>query len=708
MLPSSSSLYCRHCGAANAAGSELCFACQQPLSGEQEPEEVLLKERYRVLAQVGTGGFGAVYRAVDSQSGTVVAIKQVNLQGLLPQEVIEATDAFNREVRLLSGLKHPHLPAISDTFTDAEHWYIVMDYIEGETLEAYLKQKFAASASNGLPLDESLALAVQLCTVLDYLHTRQPPIIFRDLKPANIMRTPDGQLYLIDFGIARHFIPGKPKDTIPFGSPGYAAPEQYGRAQTTPQADIYSLGALLHQLLSAADPAESPFHFAPLRLYGPAELATLDALIQRMVQVDASQRPANIAEVKDILQGLSDALAKSEPRLWQPPAEPLSLPAGYRDYRQWDVASDTGAGQQQQQHAPVSVARTSRRNVLLKGLAWGSVGVLGSVGVGAFCRAALAFRHFSGVMANPQSPAAAPTPNYVFSDHTRAVTTLAWSPNGEYIASGSADQRVLVWRAADGVLLYTFYGYTSAVTSVTWSSDTMCIASCGNTDGTIQIWEAMNGNQPTSFHEHRGKALALAWASNKEMIASGGEDRNVRVWDADNGRLAFKFTGHSGSVRYLAWMPPGVFPLASASADGTVRIWMFPPSQASSFIAVYRGHRGPVNALAWSPDRTMIASTSDDGTVQVWRVTNGKLVFTYRGHTGKVNAVAWLLTPDGKPLIASGGEDSILRTWDFSGMQGSFSPFPRILSLATNPFNRYDGRVAVGCQDGTVQMVSVV
>src|SRR5205823_7485733 len=116
-----------------------------------------------------------------------------------------------------------------------------------------------------LLLSEVLNIGIQLCTVLHYLHSQQPAIVFRDLKPANIMRTSTGQLYLIDFGIARYFKPGQAKDTVALGSPGYAAPEQYGKAQTTPRADIYSLGAVLHQLLTTRDPSEAPFRFIALR-----------------------------------------------------------------------------------------------------------------------------------------------------------------------------------------------------------------------------------------------------------------------------------------------------------------------------------------------------------------------------------------------------------------------------------------------------------
>jgi serine/threonine protein kinase len=145
-----------------------------------------------------------------------VAIKQITLHGRSTEEVIEATDTFNREVRLLSTLHHPQVPQLIDYFGDSDHWYLVMDYLEGPTLETYLEMHTA------LMIDEVLDVALQLCQVLEYLHTRQPPIIYRDLKPGNIIRSPDGKLSLIDYGIARYFRPGQKRDTLRLGSPGYA------------------------------------------------------------------------------------------------------------------------------------------------------------------------------------------------------------------------------------------------------------------------------------------------------------------------------------------------------------------------------------------------------------------------------------------------------------------------------------------------------
>src|SRR6266496_2639641 len=250
------------------------------------PEELLLhtlfRNRYYISSKVGEGGYGSVYKARDIQSkDRLVAIKKVSLLGLYPKAMIEATTSFQREVRVLSKLDHPNLPRVYEHFQNPGYWYVVMDFIEGETLEDYQSK----ATNKRLLLSEVLDIGLQLCIVLDYLHSQQPPIVFRDLKPANIIRTPTGQIYLIDFGIARYFKPGQAKDTVALGSLGYAAPEQYGKAQTTPRADIYSLGAVLHQLLTASDPSEAPFRFQSLRPKNPQSHSDAGSLTTSMVDV---------------------------------------------------------------------------------------------------------------------------------------------------------------------------------------------------------------------------------------------------------------------------------------------------------------------------------------------------------------------------------------------------------------------------------------
>lgn len=264
------------------------------------PRSHVLHRRYHILQPVGQGGMGAVYKAIDVQSTVgLVAIKEMSQNGLAADEVAAAIAAFGREADLLRALRHPGLPHIYDYFGEAGRWYLVMDFIAGDTLEQRVTRGGA-----GLPLTEALRIGVELCQVLEYLHTRRPPVIFRDLKPANVLLSPDGAVHLIDFGIARLFKPGQGSDTIALGSPGYAAPEQYGKAQTTIRSDLYGLGATLHHLLTGIDPSDTPFSFAPLRARVPQAPAALERLIQRMVQLDARDRPQDAAQVRRELEAI--------------------------------------------------------------------------------------------------------------------------------------------------------------------------------------------------------------------------------------------------------------------------------------------------------------------------------------------------------------------------------------------------------------------
>src|SRR6266487_5639610 len=518
----SSQLYCNNCGAANQDQAEHCFVCEVPL--HTPAKEPLLKERYRILVPVGQGGFGAVYKVEDTHEGNRhLALKEINLSALTSQEVIEATAAFNREVTLLSGLTFPNLPRIHDFFTDREHWYLVTDFIEGETLEQYLKR----TRNGRLSLKEVLDIGIQLCRVLDYLHTREPSFIFRDLKPANVMRTLAGHLYLIDFGIARHFKPGQPRDTIPLGSPGYAAPEQYGRAQTTPRADIYSLGALLHQLLTGNNPAQNPFRFELSPLQGQSIPHRLQSLVMQMVEMDVNNRPSSMVIAK---QELEQIVATSQP-----------------------------------------------------------VGTLLSI-----C------------------------------NHYRLVLTLAWSPDGTYIVSGTANNALHIWNATTGCHMFT---YRDPFKTYAWTS-------------------------------------SLAWSPDGEYIACGNDDRTVRVWQVEKDvsvtmKQKFTYRGHANWVNAVAWAPDGRR-IASGSDDKTVQVWQMGSTATVAETETYHGHSNWVNTVAWSPDGTRIASGGRDKTVQVWDAVTGHVMFTYHDHSSWVYTVAW--SPDGT-RIASAGNDGTVQVW---------------------------------------------
>jgi tRNA A-37 threonylcarbamoyl transferase component Bud32 len=231
---------------------------------------------------------GQVYLAHDIR----LADKPCAVKELIPdpyatsEEREQATVQFRREAAILAHLSHSHLPNVYDYFEERGHFYLVMDYIEGETLAARLSH-----SPDGLSQDEVVEWAIQLCDVLEYLHDQRPPVVFRDMKPDNVMVTSEREVKLIDFGVARLFDPVKRTDTLKMGTAGYAPPEQYaGQGQTTPRSDIYALGVTLHELLTAADPTAKPFVFAPPRELNPAVSPALSEVVMQALNLGPDDR----------------------------------------------------------------------------------------------------------------------------------------------------------------------------------------------------------------------------------------------------------------------------------------------------------------------------------------------------------------------------------------------------------------------------------
>lgn len=309
---------CPTCNASVAPGITFCPECgtRMPAPAPAAPAPPLLQGRYELVQKLGQGGMGAVYLANDRRLSTVRwAVKEMSdAQITSPLDRQQAGDAFKHEAELLARLSHPNLPRVTDHFTENGKNYLVMEFVPGETLAAYCH-------THGLPrpLPEVLAWAHQLCDVLGYLHRQAPPVIFRDLKPANVMRTPEGQLRLIDFGIARLFKAGQSRDTQAYGTMGYSAPEQYGRGQTDARSDVYSLGVLLHHLLTGHDPAATPFRLPPVGQLNPAIPHPIAAAIARATDNDPNNRFATIADVQHALLG-SGYLVQPQPAVPQQPS----------------------------------------------------------------------------------------------------------------------------------------------------------------------------------------------------------------------------------------------------------------------------------------------------------------------------------------------------------------------------------------------------
>jgi serine/threonine protein kinase len=278
---------------------------QRPRTPQDMVGRWLHDGEYKIEAVLGQGGMGQVFLATHATLQIPLALKRGRLDRPVPEAVIAEldrvlhgdalirrsaapsfteqdfplsegvqTDRFIREALLLARLNHPAIPALYDYFLEDGYWFLVMDYIPGPTLSAYMQQHAPLQ-----PL-EALNYAMQLCDVLDYLHKQSPPVVFRDVKPSNVILSPDGRVMLVDFGIARYFKAGQMNDTTEFGSPGYAPPEQYqGGGQTDGRSDLYSLGVILHEMLSGKRPARIGEQLETLHYLNPSLSPVLSGLV---------------------------------------------------------------------------------------------------------------------------------------------------------------------------------------------------------------------------------------------------------------------------------------------------------------------------------------------------------------------------------------------------------------------------------------------
>jgi serine/threonine protein kinase len=542
----------------------------------------VLNKRYRLISLLGKGGMGIVYKAMDIQLGNrFVAVKEMSQRNLDAQELAYATAAFKREVLILARLSHPNLPRIYDHFEEGGKSYLVMDFIDGETMADLLLQ----TPGQGLRAEEVLLIAEQLCSVLAYLHSQHPPVIFRDIKPSNIMITANADhLYLIDFGIARFFKPGQSKDTLFSGTAGYAAPEQYN-AQTSEYSDIYSLGVTLHELLTGHNPTKSstPLHFPSIREYNPQASPLLDALIMQMLDPNPVNRPAPVAAIKQELrhiqqwsQGTTGVQATRSMRVvtLPSPAQPLQR--------------DTLCIYRRHSDSIYSVAWSSDGKYIVSGGRDKTVQIW-EAGTG--------------------------KRTLMYKNHTSYVYSVAWSPRSNRIASTSFGN-VHIWDATSGECSLMYREHSLWVYALAWSPVGFMMASCG-ADGEVHLWDTHKGEVLCKYQDFPKAVRALAWSidTNSAKLLVGCDDALLYCWEVTKEWTPVIYQGHKREVTSVVWSPDGQ-KMASASRDKTVKIW---DVSTGNILCTYQGHTKDVYAVAWSPDGTRIASASEDKTVHVWR-----------------------------------------------------------------------------------------
>lgn len=251
----------------------------------------IIDDKYEILVEVGHGGMSTVYLAIDKRLNKQWAVKEVKHKSQERIDEIVIQSAID-EANMIKRLDHPAIVRIVDIIDNNDALYIVEDYVEGETLSNILERDGAQ------PQELVIKWMRQLCDALEYLHTRKPPIIYRDMKPDNVMLKPDGDIKIIDFGIAREYKENNIADTMALGTKGYAAPEQFGgQGQTDARTDIYCLGVTLYHLLTGHNPRNPPYELYPIRYWNPQLSKGLEEIILKCTKLNPKDRYQSCAEI---------------------------------------------------------------------------------------------------------------------------------------------------------------------------------------------------------------------------------------------------------------------------------------------------------------------------------------------------------------------------------------------------------------------------
>jgi len=562
--------------------------------------------------------------------------KQAAIKILSTQLDDVAVEPFKHEAQLIADLDHPSIVHVLDFGMEQGTPYLVMQYAPNGTL----RQRHPGGSR--LPLPTIVSYVKQLAEALQYAHESR--LIHRDIKPENMLLGERQEVLLSDFGIAivaQSSRYDRTQDTT--GTIAYMAPEQI-QAHPRPASDQYSLGVVVYEWLSGDRPFSGSFteiaakHVLmpppPLHERVPGIPAAVEQVVMTALTKDPSGRFNTVQAFAKALEQVSGVRPPgSEPVITLPSSGPVTSPPTPSEGVAPGPASLPPPG--------TSVREYRGHTQWVFSVAWSPDGE----------RLASAGQDGTVQVRDANTGALLTT----YRGHSGWVHTVAWSPDGNRLASGSRDKTVQVWDASTGRAVFTYRKHTKTVFSVAWSPDGTLLAS-GSEDGTVRVWHAASGMELATCRGHTGAVLSIAWSPDSTLLASGSGDRTVRVWHAATGASRKTFRSHTGYVFSVAWSPDGQ-QIASGSADRTARAWNLLEGQTA---VTYRGHTGDINSLAWSPDSEHIVSSSDDKTVQVWEASTGKRNLRCTGHTDWVRAVAW--SPDGT-RIASGSDDRSVRVW---------------------------------------------
>ncbi|HEY9853738.1 MAG TPA: WD40 repeat domain-containing serine/threonine-protein kinase [Leptolyngbyaceae cyanobacterium] len=619
----------------NPDGAKFCLDCGSKL---------LLKERYRTIRQIGQGGFGRTFLAIDEDkpSKPCCVIKQFFPKAQGTNSVSKAAKLFEQEAVRLDELgKHPQIPDLLAHFTQDKRQYLVQEFIDGENLAQILKRE------GSFREHQIWQLLNSLLPVLDFIHSHN--VIHRDIKPANIIRAINGQLVLVDFGAAK-YVTGSAllKTGTTIGTPEYIAPEQ-AKGRGVFASDLYSLGVTCIHLLTQVSPFD---------LFDTSE----DRWVWRQCLVDnpVSDELACIIDkliigaTKKRYQSALEVLKECNPNYAPLPIVPVSKISNTNQ-----SLTNVNSSQSIITSTTVTISATSDTLIYTWKDVYSLTGHLSSVSTVAISPNGKIIA--SGGFDNTIKLWNLQTGELICSimSHSKPVLAVAFNPDGKLLVSGSVANSIKLWDLSTQSLIRAFTGHSESVVSlsVDISPDGQMIAS-GSDDQKVKIWQLSDGKLLHTFKDSRG-FNAVTFSPDGKMIAVGSSDNSVKLWNLVSGELVNNFTGHTRDVNAIAFSPNGKI-LASGSSDHTIKIWHL---SSGKLIRTIYGHSDWVRTVAFNPCEPILISGSEDKTIKLWQVNTGELLHTLQGHSKDVNAVD--ISKDGKTIV-SGSSDKTIKIWRFA------------------------------------------